>query len=234
MLHAEHGGGNNSTFTTRVLTSAGTDIYSAIAGAVSSLKGPKHGGANMKVVEMIDDIKSHVSDWNDDDEIADYIRKILNKQANDKSGLVYGLGHAIYTRSDPRAVLLRESAEQLAREKGRFDELRLMDKIAAITPRLFYEVKHDSKIICPNVDYYSGFVYNMLGLPEELYTALFAIARISGWCAHRIEEITTGGRIIRPAYKSVVPPHAYVPIDEREEKDAEQKAAGLSGLSSLF
>ena len=234
MLHAEHGGGNNSTFTTRVLTSAGTDIYSAIAGAVSSLKGPKHGGANMKVVEMMNNIKSHVKNWDDDGEIADYMRKILNKQANDKTGLVYGLGHAIYTRSDPRAVLLRESAEKLAREKGRYDELRLMDKIATITPRLFYEIKNDSKVIAPNVDYYSGFVYNMLGLPEELYTALFAIARISGWCAHRIEEMTTGGRIIRPAYKSVVPPHAYVPIDERDEKNAEQHADELSGLSNLF
>ncbi len=216
MLHAEHGGGNNSTFTTRVLTSSGTDIYSTIAGAVNSLKGPKHGGANMKVVEMMNDIKKNVNDWSNEGEIADYLTKILNKQANDGSGLLYGLGHAIYTLSDPRAVIIRQNAEKLARVKGRYDELLLMDKIAQLAPELFLKTSHSNKIICPNVDYYTGFIYSMLGLPEELYTALFAIARISGWCAHRIEEITTGSRIIRPAYKSIVPQMQYVPISERK------------------
>lgn len=230
-LHAEHGGGNNSTFTTRVLTSSGTDIYSAISGAVSSLKGPKHGGANIKVVEMMKNIKQNVKDWENDEEIAEYLRKILTKQANDKSGLLYGLGHAIYTKSDPRAVLLRKSAEKLATEKGRMDELKFMDKIAEIAPKVFYELRGDGKVICPNVDYYSGFVYSMLGIPEELYTALFAIARVSGWCAHRIEEIATGSRIIRPAYKSVIPPHTYVALDERviDESDA-----SLSLIKHLF
>ena len=231
MLHAEHGGGNNSTFTTRVLTSSGTDIYSTIAGAVSSLKGPKHGGANIKVVEMMTDIKSHIKNWNDDDEIAEYLKKILCREANDKSGLVYGMGHAIYTLSDPRAVLLRRSAEKLALNKNRMEELLLMDKIAALTPGLFKQVKGDNKIICPNVDYYSGFVYSMLGIPEELYTALFAISRIAGWCAHRTEELLTGGRIIRPAYKSIVPPLEYVPILERTENtDATHGLADLKHI----
>lgn len=232
MLHAEHGGGNNSTFTTRVLTSSGTDIYSAIAGAVSSLKGPKHGGANIKVVEMMKDIKEHVKNWDSESEIADYLRKILNKEAGDGSGLIYGMGHAIYTLSDPRAVLLRQSAEKLAKETGRYDELLLMDKVAQISPYLFSEFKNGGKIISPNVDYYSGFVYSMLGLPEELYTALFAIARISGWCAHRIEELTTGGRIIRPAYKSIVPAHEYIPIAEREASTGGD--ADLSEIKHLF
>ena len=229
MLHAEHGGGNNSSFTTRVLTSSGTDIYSTIAGAVSSLKGPKHGGANAKVVEMMKDIKANVKDWGSDREITEYLTKILNRQANDHSGLIYGMGHAIYTLSDPRAVILRESAEKLAKEKGRQDELMLMDKIADISAKLFYEMKGGSKIISPNVDYYSGFVYSMLGIPEELYTALFAIARISGWCAHRIEEMTTNGRIIRPAYKSIVPPLDYVPLAERKADDE-----AIPSLKNLF
>ena len=216
MLHAEHGGGNNSTFTTRVLTSSGTDIYSAIAAAVSSLKGPKHGGANIKVVEMMNDIKCHVKNWDNEGEIADYLKKILTKQANDGSGLIYGMGHAIYTKSDPRAVLLRQSAENLARVKGRYDELVLMDKIAELSPHIFAEVRNNSKVICPNVDYYSGFVYSMLDLPEELYTALFAIARIAGWCSHRTEELASGSRIIRPAYKSIVPAREYTPISERK------------------
>lgn len=232
MLHSEHGGGNNSTFTTRVLTSSGTDIYSTIAGAVSSLKGPKHGGANSKVVEMMKDIKEHVKDWNNDSEITDYLRKILNKEANDHSGLIYGMGHAIYTKSDPRAVLLRASADKLAKQTGRYDELLFMDKIAAISAELFNEFKHGSKVICPNVDYYSGFVYSMLGIPEELYTALFAIARISGWCAHRMEEIATGSRIIRPAYKSVVPPHNYVALSERKEHPITQQ--NLSDIKHMF
>lgn len=232
MLHAEHGGGNNSTFTTRVLTSSGTDIYSAIAGSVSSLKGPKHGGANIKVVEMMNDIKEHVKNWDNDGEIADYLRKILRKEANDGSGLIYGMGHAIYTLSDPRAVLLRKSAENLARKKGKIDELTLMDKIAELAPGLFSEVKGDSKIICPNVDYYSGFVYSMMGIPVEMYTALFAIARVAGWCAHRAEELMTGGRIIRPAYKSNVAPRKYVPIDKRVAAD--RKHEELSKIKHLF
>ena len=219
MLHSEHGGGNNSTFTTRVLTSSGTDIYSTIAAAVSSLKGPKHGGANMKVVEMMNNIKENVKDWGNDNEIREYLLKILNREANDHSGLIYGMGHAIYTLSDPRAVILRSSAEQLAKEKGRQDELLFMDKIAEISAKLFYEFKGGQKVICPNVDYYSGFVYSMLGIPEELYTALFATARISGWCAHRIEEMNTNGRIIRPAYKSIVPPLGYVPLKDRTPDD---------------
>ncbi len=232
MLHAEHGGGNNSTFTTRVLTSSGTDIYSAIAGSVSSLKGPKHGGANIKVVEMMNDIKEHVKNWDDENEIADYLTKILKKQAFDGSGLIYGMGHAIYTLSDPRAVLLRRSAEKLAIAKGKLDELRLMDKIAELAPGLFAEVKGGSKIICPNVDYYSGFVYSMMDLPVEMYTALFAISRVAGWCAHRAEELMTGGRIIRPAYKSTIHPLTYVPIHDRVEIDQHQ--AELSKIKHLF
>ncbi len=232
MLHAEHGGGNNSTFTTRVLTSSGTDIYSAIAGSVSSLKGPKHGGANIKVVEMMNDIKAHVTNWDNDGEIADYLRKILRKEAFDGSGLIYGMGHAIYTLSDPRAVLLRRSAESLAREKGRMDELILMDKIAAMAPALFAEAKGSKKIICPNVDYYSGFVYSMLNIPLEMYTALFAISRVAGWAAHRAEELATGGRIIRPAYKSTVPHHTYVPLEERVTID--QKQLELAKIKHLF
>ena len=232
MLHAEHGGGNNSTFTTRVLTSSGTDIYSAIAGSVSSLKGPKHGGANIKVVEMMEDIKTNVKNWEDENEVADYIRKILKKQAFDGSGLVYGMGHAIYTLSDPRAVLLRRSAEDLAIKKGKMDELRLMDKIAELTPGLFAEVKGGGKVICPNVDFYSGFVYAMLGLPVELYTALFAISRVSGWCAHRAEELTTGGRIIRPAYKSTARHQDYIAIGNRVESDSDKN--DLSKIKHLF
>ncbi len=232
MLHAEHGGGNNSTFTTRVLTSSGTDIYSAIAGSVSSLKGPKHGGANIKVVEMMNDIKANVKNWDDENEIAEYLRKILRKEAFDKTGLIYGMGHAIYTLSDPRAVLLRRSAESLAIEKGKMDELKLMDKIAELSPKLFEEVKGSGKVICPNVDYYSGFVYSMLGLPVEMYTALFAISRVAGWCAHRAEELSNGGRIIRPAYKSAVRNKDYVPMHERESSVV--TADMLSQIKHLF
>ncbi len=232
MLHAEHGGGNNSTFTTRVLTSSGTDIYSAIAGSVSSLKGPKHGGANIKVVEMMNDIKENVKNWDNENEIADYLRKILRKEAFDKTGLIYGMGHAIYTLSDPRAVLLRRSAESLAIEKGRMDELKLMDKIAELAPKLFNEMKGDKKVICPNVDYYSGFVYSMLGLPVEMYTALFATSRVAGWCAHRAEELSNGGRIIRPAYKSAVRPKEYVAIKNRET--SAESVSILSEIKHMF
>lgn len=231
MLHAEHGGGNNSTFTTRVLTSSGTDIYSAIAGSVSSLKGPKHGGANIKVVEMMEEIKRNVKNWGDEGEVADYLRKILRKQAFDGSGLIYGMGHAIYTLSDPRAILLRRSAESLAVKKGKMDELKLMDKIAELSPELFAEVKGSGKTICPNVDFYSGFVYSMMDIPVEMYTALFATSRVAGWCAHRAEELVTGGRIIRPAYKSTVRPRDYVPMDERV---ADNGGHDLSDIKHLF
>lgn len=214
-LHAEHGGGNNSTFTARVLTSSGTDIYSTISSSINSLKGHKHGGANVKVTNMISDIKSNVKDWSDEDEIRAYVKKILNKEAFDKSGLVYGIGHAVYTLSDPRAVILRKAAQKLAEENGRMSELKLMDTIAAVTPELLGELKGKKMTVCANVDFYSGFVYSMLGIPTELYTALFAIARICGWCAHRIEELTTSDKIIRPAYKSIVPNRKFVPIDER-------------------
>ncbi len=214
-LHAEHGGGNNSTFTARVLTSSGTDIYSTISSSINSLKGHKHGGANVKVTNMISDIKSNVKDWSDEDEIRAYVKKILNKEAFDKSGLVYGIGHAVYTLSDPRAVILRKAAQKLAEENGKMSELKLMDTIAAVTPELLGELKGKKMTVCANVDFYSGFVYSMLGIPTELYTALFAIARICGWCAHRIEELTTSDKIIRPAYKSIVPNRKFVPIDER-------------------
>ena len=232
MLHAEHGGGNNSTFTTRVLTSSGTDIYSTIAAAVSSLKGSKHGGANMKVIDMMNDIKSNVKDWGNDKEITDYLLKILKKQAHDRSGLVYGMGHAVYTKSDPRAVILRKNAETLAREKDRLDELYFMDKIAKISAELFYNFKGGSKIICPNVDFYSGFVYSMLGIPEELYTSLFATARVAGWCAHRIEEMTTNNRIIRPAYKSVAHAEHYSRLAQRTDNGNHE--AALSSLKHIF
>ncbi len=232
MLQAEHGGGNNSTFTTRVLTSSGTDIYSTIAAAVSSLKGSKHGGANIKVVEMMKDIKENVKDWGNDKEITDYIVKILKKKAHDRSGLVYGMGHAVYTKSDPRAVILRRSAESLAKEKGRIDELILMDKIAKISAELFLDFKGGSKIISPNVDFYSGFVYEMLGIPEELYTALFATARVTGWCAHRMEEMTTSNRIIRPAYKSIARNVPYKNISERTEYSAHEET--LANLKHIF
>ena len=216
ILHAEHGGGNNSAFATRVLSSSGTDTYSAIAAAVGSLKGPKHGGANEKVMGMIEDFKAHITDINDEQQIRDHIVKLLKKESYDRSGLVYGMGHAIYTLSDPRQVLLKEKARQLAEEKGMMEEFTLYDLIEKNTPELFAEIKHDSKTMCANVDMYSGFVYKMLGLPPELYTPLFAVSRIVGWCAHRIEEVTTSNKIIRPAYKAVIKEKpSYQPLDER-------------------
>lgn len=216
VLHAEHGGGNNSTFACRVLSSAGTDIYSSISAAVGSLKGPKHGGANIKVDNMFTDIKEHVRDWNDDDEIRAYLEKILNKEAGDGSGLIYGMGHAIYTNSDPRAIALKKYAKELAGEKGFKDEFELLQKIETLSPDVFHKVTGNSKFMCANVDMYSGLVYRMLGIPKELFTPLFATARVAGWCAHRIEEILTGGKIIRPAYKTNYNIKEYVPIDERE------------------
>lgn len=215
IVHAEHGGGNNSAFATRVLSSSGTDTYSAIAAAVGSLKGPRHGGANQRVMGMIEDFKKNISDINDEGQIRDHIVKILKKESYDRSGLVYGMGHAIYTLSDPREVLLKEKARELAEQKGMMEEFTLYDLIEKNTPELFAEIKKDSKVMCANVDMYSGFVYKMLGIPQELYTPLFAVSRIVGWCAHRIEEITTNSKIMRPAYKSVVSSKQYLPMEQR-------------------
>ena len=215
ILHAEHGGGNNSAFTTHVVSSSGTDTYSAISAAIGSLKGPRHGGANAKVMGMIDDIKAHISSLTNEAEITDYLAKIITRQAYDKTGLVYGLGHAIYTVSDPRAVILEKAAETLAKEKGREDELELYRIIKRTAPRLFAEIKGHDKILSPNVDFFSGFVYSMLGIPRDVYTPMFAMARIAGWCAHRIEEMTISSRIIRPAYKSLTTRSQYVKLDER-------------------
>jgi len=216
VLHAEHGGGNNSTFVTHVVSSSGTDTYSAISAAIGSLKGPKHGGANNKVMEMMDDIKAHIKDWNDEDEIAAYLEKILNKEAYDRSGLIYGIGHAVYTLSDPRAILLKKKAEVLSKEKGMESEYKLYTLIEKLAPSVFYEVKKINKVMCANVDFYSGFVYEMLNIPRELFTPIFAVARVAGWCAHRIEELINGGRIIRPAYKSVIGRKPYVSMDKRK------------------
>lgn len=216
MLHAEHGGGNNSSFTAHVVSSSGTDTYSAIAAAVGSLKGPKHGGANNRVCAMIDDFKRNISDISNRDEVREYIRKTLKGETFDNSGLVYGMGHAIYTLSDPRAVALKAKAYELAKEKGYEKEFNLYDMIEELTPEVFAEVKGVQKTMCANVDLYSGFVYEMLDIPSELFTPIFAISRMAGWCAHRIEEVVAGGKIIRPAYKSVEKKALYVPIDERE------------------
>lgn len=216
MLHAEHGGGNNSTFACRVLTSSGTDPYAAYSAAIGALKGPRHGGANQKVVEMQDCIKANVSNWDDEEEVAEFLRKILRKEANDHTGLIYGMGHAVYTLSDPRAVILKENAKKLAEGTEYEKEFRLLETIERLTPKLFEEVKGDSKIVCANIDMYSGLVYRMLGIPEELVTPMFAVSRMAGWCAHRFEELVTGRKIIRPAYKAVAKEKPYVPIAERE------------------
>ncbi len=215
-LHAEHGGGNNSTFVTRVVSSSGTDTYSTIAAAIGALKGPKHGGANLKVMGMMEEIKRNVGDWADEDEVERYLEKILNKEAFDKSGLIYGIGHAVYTLSDPRAVILKNKAEELSIEKGMQNEYKLYSLVEKLAPKVFYEIKKGKKILCANVDFYSGFVYRMLDIPVELYTPLFAIARIAGWSAHRIEEITNCGKIIRPAYKSVAGRGEYVKMSDRQ------------------
>ena len=215
ILHAEHGGGNNSTFTCRVLTSSGTDAYAAYAGAISSLKGPRHGGANMKVMHMLEDFKENVKNWEDEGQVADHLRKVINKEANDHSGLVYGMGHAVYTLSDPREKILKRKAMELAKGKDIESEFRLLDKIETLTPEIFKQEKGSSKVMCANVDMYSGLVYKMLGIPSDLYTPLFAIARMAGWSAHRMEEMLTCGRIIRPAYKAIAKPNEYVPIDKR-------------------
>lgn len=215
LLHMEHGGGNNSTFTTRVVTSSGSDTYSAIAAAMSSLKGRKHGGANLQVMKMMDDIKSHVSDFGDEEEIATYLDKILNKQAYDRQGLIYGMGHAVYSLSDPREQVFRKFVEELAHDKGKDKDLMLYENIEKIAPMLIAKERKIYKGVSPNVDFYSGFVYEMLGIPRELYTPLFAIARVAGWSAHRMEELVTTDKIIRPAYKSLVTDREYVPRDLR-------------------
>ncbi len=215
VLHAEHGGGNNSAFTIHVVSSAATDTYSAVAAAVGSLKGAKHGGANGRVVHMMENIKENVNDWTDEDEVARYLRKILRREAFDRSGLIYGLGHAVYTLSDPRALLLKKKAGELAESKKLDKEFALYNVIEKVSPRVFREEKQNQKNIAPNVDFFSGFVYKMLNIPEELHTPIFAVARIAGWCAHRIEEIVSGGRIIRPAYKNVLGQRPYVPLSKR-------------------
>ncbi len=215
MIHAEHGGGNNSTFTTRVVSSSGTDTYSAIGAAIGSLKGPRHGGANIKVVGMMADVKANVRDWTDEDEVGAYIEKILKREAYDQSGLVYGIGHAIYTLSDPRAVLLRERARQLAEKRGCTDVFHLYTLIEKLTPQVFNRLKDPDKKMCANVDLYSGFVYEMMGIPQEIYTPLFAISRVASWCAHRIEELMTSKRIIRPAYRNVCRDGEYISLEER-------------------
>jgi citrate synthase len=215
VLHAEHGGGNNSTFTTHVVTSSGTDTYSSVAAALSSLKGPKHGGANIKVVGMFDDLKKNVTDWKDDEQIELYLRKLLNKEAYDKAGLVYGMGHAVYSLSDPRANIFEGFVEKLSVEKQREEEYGLYNSVARLAKKVIFEERKIYKGVSANVDFYSGFVYSMLDLPTELFTPLFAIARISGWSAHRIEELVNTGKIIRPAYKAVAPKHDYIPLDER-------------------
>ncbi len=216
MIQAEHGGGNNSAFTTRVVSSSGTDTYSAIAAAIGSLKGPKHGGANAKVMAMMDDIEANVKDWTDEDEVGAYLEKILRKEAFDGAGLIYGMGHAVYTYSDPRCVLLKERAEKLASHNPDWKkEFYLYDMVERLTPECFYRVKNNPKVMCANVDMYSGFVYKMLGIAPEMYTPIFAIARIAGWCAHRLEETIGCSRIIRPAYKSILKKKEYKPISDR-------------------
>ena len=217
VLHMEHGGGNNSAFACRVLSSSGTDIYSAIAAAVGSLKGPKHGGANMKVMEMFGHIERDVSDWKDEDAVSSYLEQLLRRQAGDRSGLIYGMGHAIYTLSDPRAVLLKRFARRVAEKKDMLDEFELFETVERLAPEVFHRVTGQDKVMCANVDLYSGLVYKMMGIPPELYTPLFAIARIVGWCAHRVEEVYNPyGKIIRPAYKAISPKQAFIPLTQRE------------------
>ena len=215
LLHMEHGGGNNSTFTTRVVTSSGSDTYSAIAAALSSLKGHKHGGANIMVMRMMDDIRNHVSDYEDEEEISAYLAKILHKEAFDRKGLIYGMGHAVYSLSDPREVIFKTFVEKLAKAKGRDKDMALYNNIEKIAPKLIAQERQIFKGVSPNVDFYSGFVYSMLGIPIELFTPIFAIARIAGWSAHRIEELVNAGKIIRPAYKYVGTHREYLPMEDR-------------------
>lgn len=215
VLHAEHGGGNNSSFVTHVVTSSGTDTYSVMAAALGSLKGPRHGGANIKVVQMFEDLKQQVNNWTDERQIEDYLSKILNKEAFDRSGLIYGIGHAVYSISDPRAIILKEYAGRLAKEKGLEDEFNLYTKVEKLAPEVIGKVRKMYKGVSANVDFYSGFVYRMLNIPPELYTPIFAISRIVGWSAHRIEELVNAGKIIRPAYKSVYPRREYISMEQR-------------------
>lgn len=215
VLHMDHGGGNNSTFTTHVVTSSGTDTYSSTAASIGSLKGPRHGGANLKVQNMFSDLKAHVEHWDNEDEIVDYLQKVLNKEAFDHAGLIYGMGHAVYTLSDPREVILKRFAQALAEEKGMTEEFDLYDKVEGIAGKLIMEHRKLFKNVCANVDFYSGFVYSMLGIPEELFTPIFAIARMPGWSAHRLEELINANKIIRPAYKYVGHHTDFVAFDER-------------------
>ena len=215
ILHMEHGGGNNSTFTTHLVSSSGTDTYSAIAASLGSLKGPRHGGANIKVVKMFDDMKQHIHDWNDEDEISAYLTALLHKEAFDHAGLIYGMGHAVYSLSDPRAELFRSFVQRLSKEKGREDEFALYSTVERLAPQIIARERKIYKGVSPNVDFFSGFAYSMLDLPLELYTPIFAIARISGWSAHRLEELNYNGKIMRPAYKNVQEHLEYTPMDER-------------------
>ena len=215
MLHAEHGGGNNSAFAARVLSSSGTDTYSAIAAAIGALKGPRHGGANLKVTQMLHDLKANIRDITDDEEIAAHLGKMLRREAGDGSGLIYGMGHAVYTLSDPRAVLLKQEAARMAEKNGYGDEFRLLDAVERLAPEAMLEVRGISRAVCANVDMYSGLVYRSLGISEDLFTPLFAVARISGWCAHRMEEYLTGNRIIRPAYKPFSKDKPYIELKNR-------------------
>ena len=215
VLHAEHGGGNNSTFTVHVVSSSGTDTYSAIAAALGSLKGPKHGGANIKVALMFDDMKKNVKDWTDENEVKEYLKKLLHKEAFDKAGLIYGMGHAVYSLSDPRSDILREYVEALSKEKGREKEFALYNNVARLAPLVIGKKRKVYKGVSANVDFYSGFVYSMLDLPSQLYTPLFAIARVAGWCAHRLEEVATCSKIMRPAYKSISRPQEYKNLSDR-------------------
>ncbi len=216
VLHAEHGGGNNSSFTTHVVSSSGTDTYSAVAASIGSLKGPKHGGANLRVTQMMEDLIENIDDYYSDEQIEDYLTKVVKKEANDKSGLIYGFGHAVYTLSDPRAVILKEKARVLANESGKEEIFQLYDRVERIVPEVFKKVKKSDKAICANVDFYSGFVYKILGIPKDLYTPIFAMGRIAGWSAHRIEELVFKPRIMRPAYKNVCPRREYVEMEDRK------------------
>ena len=215
VLHMEHGGGNNSTFTTHVVTSTHTDTYSAIAAALGSLKGPRHGGANLKVVDMIAEMKKEIKDWKDEDEVSAYLRKLLRGEAFDHQGLIYGMGHAVYSTSDPRELIFKEFVEKLSKEKGLSEEFELYSLIEKLGPKIISEERHMFKGVCCNVDFYSGFVYEMLGIPKELFTPMFAVARIVGWSAHRIEELSNNGKIIRPAYKPVITDEQYVALSNR-------------------
>lgn len=215
VLHMEHGGGNNSTFTTHLVSSSGTDTYSAIAAAIGSLKGPRHGGANIKVVKMFDDMKKHLHDWTDEAEVEAYLRALLNKEAFDHAGLIYGMGHAVYSLSDPRARIFRSFVEELSQEKGLNEEFALYTLVERLAPKVIAEERKIYKGVSPNVDFFSGFAYSMLDLPLELYTPIFAIARIAGWSAHRLEELSYNGKIMRPAYKNVCDHREFIPMDQR-------------------